>query len=519
MGMYKLKNSAPGNIVIIKRIIKKILTYLGLLEILSNLKDGQTRGLHASSSPLIGSVILKDHIFSGLAKLKLISNKNNSEKINKDGNIERALISITKELISESVINELYRNTKGKQIIPSEIYLCVINANLLHSKIDRSKYLRKKDIDYYIKSMCAIFILPFVEPIRLAEFCRVHEIEQSSNEQAFIGVIDSKELFENLYNHINFSLGEVGRSLVADCQKYLRSTFSNQVKNEECDFDVDVQQIIEATRRHGCAELGAIFADEQINEIVQYFRGKNVYNSHVAIYGDRVPRGVEYGRNYGKYGSYTLHDALSAPYLLEFANSRRIIGLVTELLGGEPVVYSMHAWWTYKESDSYPVQAQTHEFHRDQDDSNFLAIFLYLTNATDGGDGAIEYCIGSHSVSSSKYYSKININEQELLDNYFQSNLGDGYPSKNKKYKDLKYKYEDIYSIKTMKGAAGSAYVADTYGLHRGTPLINRDRLAVWIRYALVKPIVYDLDGNRPAADICIREKLDKNINRLIVKD
>ena len=35
------------------------------------------------------------------------------------------------------------------------------------------------------------------------------------------------------------------------------------------------------------------------------------------------------------------------------------------------------------------------------------------------------------------------------------------------------------------KGPPGSAILADTYGLHMGIPLIEGERLMVWVRYGL----------------------------------
>ncbi len=71
------------------------------------------------------------------------------------------------------------------------------------------------------------------------------------------------------------------------------------------------------------------------------------------------------------------------------------------------------------------------------------------------------------------------------------------------------------------KGPAGSAILADTYGLHMGIPLVAGDRLMLWVRYGLGPNVgSFDKDGGQYAA--IVRERIPQTeraryINRLLL--
>jgi hypothetical protein len=163
------------------------------------------------------------------------------------------------------------------------------------------------------------------------------------------------------------------------------------------------------------------------------------------------------------------HDVLRAPHLFEMA--LQFTDLAAEYLGRDPpVLYSANAFWTRPGRSATRPDIQ--EFHRDYDDTRFLAMFIYLTRVHE--DGAHE----------------------------IQGPDGNTY---------------------SRHGPAGTVFLADTSHPHRGLKPKARERGIAWFRWGVsdrppanewdqIEPIGRAEMGDRYPSD----ERLQESIRLLV---
>ncbi len=253
-------------------------------------------------------------------------------------------------------------------------------------------------------------------------------------------------------------------------------------------------QAVRALHDQGIVGLGEVLSSAQTREIVDYFRKVPCYSAHVASYSDGVPRSLEQAASLGAYGSYLIDQALQAPHLLELALNEDLLNLCEHYLGCVPTLYSVHAWWTFARSS---VPGRTHSYHRDQDDHHFLSLFTYLTDVGPN-DGPIDFLRGSHQPQQVDAriaeYRRSHPQAPAVTANHFFPPLaGDGYDRGEGK---IPIPYDELFAEQrtTVVGPAGSAFLADTFALHRGNPPTAHHRLACWIRFGLAKSTTYEMD-------------------------
>jgi hypothetical protein len=162
----------------------------------------------------------------------------------------------------------------------------------------------------------------------------------------------------------------------------------------------------------------------------------------------------------------------------------------------------MNLFWTFQ---GLSKPGSTHYWHRDIDDFNFLALFVYLTDVDENG-GKFQFIKKSHSLASSQnFLDTLAANsadpsfERIRAEEFFPPIIETHNPDHVAKIeRNLGSEIEDF------AGPAGTAFFADTYGLHRGSIPHSQDRLACWIRFGLVKNLSYIKDQNQPtsASDI-----------------
>ena len=171
---------------------------------------------------------------------------------------------------------------------------------------------------------------------------------------------------------------------------------------------------------------------------------------------------------------------MSAPYLLDLANDPKIIEIVAGYLGCTPSLYSMNAWWSF--GDNASAENVTQRYHRDTDDFRFCSLFIYLTDVEeDNGDH--QYFQQTHRPELiEELLSKTNFPEVEV-------NSGLGSKTLQMDFDDIfnnfGYGRDDIYNalfeeqLCKVSGPAGSAFITDPFGLHRGSPSFKGRRLAL----------------------------------------
>jgi hypothetical protein len=166
--------------------------------------------------------------------------------------------------------------------------------------------------------------------------------------------------------------------------------------------------------------------------------------------------------------------------LFSIANRPDILAIVEGLLGCKPTLGYIATWWSYH-TDLGAQQAEN--FHRDVDDWRFVKLFIYLT---DVGRNNGPHIYVSHSSGSPKLRQIRRLTDEEVVAAF------------------------GAERILELKGCAGDGFLEDTFGIHKGQPVVSGRRLifqAVYSMYPLPygpkQPVISaeDVrldDGSRP---------------------
>lgn len=240
----------------------------------------------------------------------------------------------------------------------------------------------------------------------------------------------------------------------------------------------------ELTRR-GRADLPGLVGEDQVRAIRDSVRGLLAHDPYRPELGRYLAPANVPGETHVSH--YRDEDIVRIPHLLELANHPRVLGPVAQWLGGRPTLAALRLWWSTPSSDGTPEHAEL--FHRDVDDLRFVKLFVYLTDVTED-TGPHVYVDGSHAVDR---LTEIRRYEDDAVAAAFGAD-----------------------TISTLTGRAGTAFLENTYGMHRGVPPIAGPRLIFQPLYAL-QPLIYGprkpvIDaGDAPAG-------LDPYVNRVFVR-
>ena len=184
-------------------------------------------------------------------------------------------------------------------------------------------------------------------------------------------------------------------------------------------------------------------------------------------------------------------DVLLAPGLLALANSEQIIAVAECFLGCRATISYLAAWWSYPTK----VGAQHAEhFHRDVDDWRFLKLFVYLTDVGEE-QGPHKYVAGSAANDQLREIRRFTDGEVEAVFGRAR--------------------------IAVMTGRAGDAFLEDTFGIHKGQPVVTGRRLIFQAVYSLSE-LPYGPSSpvatNTEVARVTAPTTLDPWVNRCYVK-
>jgi hypothetical protein len=241
---------------------------------------------------------------------------------------------------------------------------------------------------------------------------------------------------------------------------------------------------LNALDENGYVMLPGLVRQEEVSEVLDYLKGKPVYDRWSRSSGlfspDHPPKDCHTA-------PYRTEDIVNCPHLLNWANNPRILSIVGQHLGGKPTLSSLTVWWSYP-GHHEPQEAEN--FHRDVDDLSFIKLFVYLNDVDDEG-GPHVFVPGSHR---SENFRKIRRYTDEEVESFFGS-----------------------AKVKFFKGKAGTAFLENTFGLHKGELPKSKRRILFQAQYSM-RPI-----GIYEYSPIPINEnhrltKLDRYINRLYIK-
>ena len=229
-------------------------------------------------------------------------------------------------------------------------------------------------------------------------------------------------------------------------------------------------RIGQTVKDDGIAKLGLAITPEQASEVAAYFESRPCLNRHIenAKSGDDIRRDVNGSAKDFAFGCYTSEEIFSAPRLVELFTSDVVLDAVETFLGAWPMIFSVNTYWSFPQTTA---SRYGQEFHRDKSHPRFCVLFLYLTD-TDVDGGPHQYFRGSHDP---KRLAGLTGDQAIGLFNL----PNDGYGLSNE-YQEALGPY-----LETVIGKAGTAFLTDSYGLHRGLGPTKRRRLLAWARYSV----------------------------------
>ena len=223
-----------------------------------------------------------------------------------------------------------------------------------------------------------------------------------------------------------------------------------------------------------------------MDRIVDYLNEQKVYPAHVAHFAIQKPQEKTVIKKRHPFGSYDLGTILKAPFAAQMLSDPRVIGTIADYFGCLPTISSINLFWAFTSSDGKSRGPQ--RFHRDIDDHKTCTMFINLTD-TKKNEGAHCYIEKTHTLENLKEIFSDGKNDdlpndlnpwkrRITPDDFFQLPLNG-------------YSFDKLYNhffqghIVNLCGERGTVLITDNYGIHRGMPSSENDRLILWVSYAL----------------------------------
>jgi hypothetical protein len=202
----------------------------------------------------------------------------------------------------------------------------------------------------------------------------------------------------------------------------------------------------------GIAMLPRFWDDTQLSETRSYFETQTCADPYRSKLGQFVAPAAAPAVTHVAY--FSNEQVAHAPCCLRLANNPQILEAVSHVLGAKPTISYMAAWWSMP-GRGRPEHAEM--FHRDVDDLRFVKLFVYLTDVTIES-GPHMFVRGSHK--SEDLSERIRYSDEVVQDAFPQQD------------------------ILTLTGSAGTMFLENTFGLHRGVPPSQEPRLIFQVLYS-----------------------------------
>jgi hypothetical protein len=236
----------------------------------------------------------------------------------------------------------------------------------------------------------------------------------------------------------------------------------------------------------GFAMLEGVVTPQMVDDMCLHFSEQLVY----APYIDDSPRLPLDGADVLDTHVLTVVDegVITCPHLLDIANHPSIIAAIESGFGCKPTIGYISAWWSIPTADGAPRHAEN--FHRDFDDVAFIKLFVYLSDV-ELENGPHEFILGSHTDPALRPIRRYS--DAEVFAKFSGNRLV------------------------RFTGKAGTVFLENTTGLHRGLPVRAGRRLILQIVYSMLPmaygpPKPYPRDVFQPAS-----APIDPYINRIYV--
>jgi len=157
---------------------------------------------------------------------------------------------------------------------------------------------------------------------------------------------------------------------------------------------------------------------------------------------------------------------ISIPEVRELSNDHKLLSIVRDYLGAEPIQTQASSWWSANVNKLEQAKA-AQKFHQDRTYKKFVKLFLYLTDVTKEN--------GCHVYVP---YS---------MPNHFRLRKGGVQPPKNRLSERVSDEYieKNYDEIVYLTGPMGTMNLVDTQGWHKGNvPRRGQYRLLIQLEWS-----------------------------------
>lgn len=214
--------------------------------------------------------------------------------------------------------------------------------------------------------------------------------------------------------------------------------------------------------RDGITGFSGLVSPSEVAEMLEYFKGCQSLTRQDTVL------------------QHDVRDIVRVPHAFRIATDPRVLSVASQHIGGPATIVQMDAWWSLPEREE-PHGAQI--FHRDRDDFRACKLFLYLSDVT-SGDGPHIFVRGSHRSEAVRAALDAKGMPQDALGAFFSGN-GRG----------MAHMIDDVFrpAIMEITGPAGTCFLENTFGFHRGKVPKTGRRCVFQILYAAI-PYIERLD-------------------------
>ena len=232
-------------------------------------------------------------------------------------------------------------------------------------------------------------------------------------------------------------------------------------------------------RSNGVALLPGFIGPEVIQRIYAHLQGANLKERFPPCRDNFTLENVPANVHVAEYDTAYI---ARCPDVVAIANHPLLLDTAARYLGCKPTISNLSIWWSLP-ADGTAQEAEN--YHRDVDEWRFVKFFLYLS---DCDESAGPHCFVRGSHRSGRFLRIRRIDDAEV---------------------GRVFAPEDQLRL---TGAAGDAFLEDTFGLHKGQPPTGRRRLLLQVEYSINPIAVYKY---RPDAVVPEGIQIDRYVNRL----
>lgn len=237
----------------------------------------------------------------------------------------------------------------------------------------------------------------------------------------------------------------------------------------------------DALNTHGYTSFLPLLDPTQVSGLLSYFKGQLCWDPWRAHFGDfpwDEPASEE-----TNLAAYRIEQIVAAPGVLELLNHPLVLEVAELYLGCKPTLDNINCWWSY---GGRAHAKGTQRFHRDWDNIRGFKLFVYLTD--------VDMESGPHSFIEGSHRADLLMETKALTDEAVFAAFG----------KDAE---------RLFCGPAGTCFIADTFGIHKGELPRTRHRLMLAAQYNLTP----SPHGPRRPVRMYRERRFDAYVNRIYV--